>query len=273
MTGKGMGKLWSRSKSAGEAYGDLGYLSGGQDQAEEYEDFHRGSSKGTGDLDRAPIEPEGGKFTRVTVLKWLFFALLVLYSLISFYHVPILRGMGGYLVVEHPLEKADLLVCLMGEPVERGLAAAELYKRNVAPRIFIPRETLPDGYQILRQRGVEYPETRDQLLKVLTGAGVPESACITDERFVEDTLEEARLVREFVEEKGYESVLVVTSPLHTRRSWITFQEVFKDGETRLGIIPSRYSNFKVEEWWKEREYVKEVLIEYQKLIYYRLWYL
>ena len=34
------------------------------------------------------------------------------------------------------------------------------------------------------------------------------------------------------------------------------------------LMPSRYSNFKPEDWWKTSEYVKEVIIEYQKLLYY-----
>ena len=38
---------------------------------------------------------------------------------------------------------------------------------------------------------------------------------------------------------------------------------------RITVVPTPYSKFRAEDWWKKRRYVREVIIEYQKLIYYK----
>jgi hypothetical protein len=35
-------------------------------------------------------------------------------------------------------------------------------------------------------------------------------------------------------------------------------------------MPTPYSKFRPEDWWKTRGYVREVIMEYQKLIYYKV---
>jgi len=36
------------------------------------------------------------------------------------------------------------------------------------------------------------------------------------------------------------------------------------------MMPSQYTDFRPDNWWKKEKYVNEVIIEYQKLIYYTL---
>jgi uncharacterized SAM-binding protein YcdF (DUF218 family) len=222
--------------------------------------------------DNKPIEPEERKLSRPSIVKWLIFLLLIIYTLLSYYHAPILARVGSYLVVEHPLQKADLIVCLTGGPVERGLAAAETYKKGLGPRIFIGRTGLPDGYEILKQRGLHYPESRDLVKTMLQGLGVPASDCLTSDRCVGSTYEEAQEVMDLTQKSGYRSLIIVTSPTHTRRAWLTFKKVFEKNEVKIMMLPSRYSGFRSDDWWKTRKYVKEVAIEYQKLAYYTLKY-
>jgi len=218
-------------------------------------------------LDSRPIEPEGSRVSGIARLKWLFFAFALVYVLVSAYHGPILAGMGRYLVVEHPAVKSDLIVCLAGESVERGLATADMYLKGLASNIFVARETIPDGYDVLRARGVSYPESRDLTVEMLRGLGVPESAILTNETPSENTVMEASLAAEVVSEKGFRSILLVTSPTHSRRAWLLFKKAMKGSGVRILVVPSSYSEFKAEEWWKKRKYAREVLLEYQKLVY------
>jgi uncharacterized SAM-binding protein YcdF (DUF218 family) len=245
------------------------------------------SSRGTGDMESAsssrggeqgeraagtdskPIEPEGSKLSTVARLKWFFFAFALVYVLVSAYHAPILTRMGRYLVVEHPPVKSDLIVCLAGGNVERGLTAADVYQRGLGSKVFVAREIIPDGYEILRRRGVSYPESRDQLIFLLKGLGVPESAILTSDTPSESTVMEAELVEKLVKENHYRSVLLITSPTHSRRAWLTFRKAIPDKEIRITVIPTPYSKFRAEDWWKTRRYVREVILEYQKLIYYK----
>lgn len=223
--------------------------------------------------DSKPIEPERKKMGRVGLLKWLFFLLALVYVLFTYYHTPILTHLGRYLIVEHPLQKSDLIVCLAGGNVERGLAVADAYQKGLAPRIFMAREVPPDGYELLKERGVDYPESVDLMIKLLEGQGIPRSAFLTSDRPTKSTFEEAELVRELVMNSDYNSLIIITTPYHCRRAWLTFRKVFEESDVRMLMLPSPYSDFKPADWWKKRRYLREVIIEYQKLIYYTLKYL
>ena len=193
-------------------------------------------------------------------------------ALIWFFRVPILTSVGNYLVVSRPLQKADLIVCLMGVPVPRGLEVADLYKDGVAPFIFVGREEPPEGAEVLKARGAHYPEPRELLITMLCELGIPESAILTTDKIMSSTISEARVIREVALERGFRSLLIVTSPSHTRRAWRTFRKVFGKDRITLGIVPTPYALFRPDDWWKKRTCAKEVVIEYQKLLFYILRY-
>lgn len=222
----------------------------------------------SGPESRKPIEPEGAGVSGIARLKWVFFVLALLYVLISAYHGLLLASMGRYLVVAHPLEKSDLIVCLGGGHVERGLAAADAYRRDLAPRVFVAREVLPDGYDILKQRGVSYPESRELMIRMLKELGVPDSAILSRDAPSESTAMEASLVREVVEEEEFRSLILVTSPTHSRRAFLAFKKAMAGQEVRILVMPSPYSNYNPEGWWKTPRQFRDVVLEYQKLVYY-----
>lgn len=222
--------------------------------------------------DSSPIEPTEKKTGKINLFRWIFFLVVILYALLSYFHTPILTHLGKYLIVSHSPAKSDLIVCLSGGNVERGLAAADAYNQGFAEQIFIAKEVLPDGYRLLREKGLNYPDSLDLFLMIVEGLGVPRSAVLTSELPVESTLEEAEVIKKFVTEKGLGSFMIITSPTHTRRAWLTFRKFFKESDVRILMVPSRYSEFNPEDWWKKRKYVREVIIEYQKLIFYALKY-
>jgi uncharacterized SAM-binding protein YcdF (DUF218 family) len=217
-----------------------------------------------------PIEPEGSRPGRAIVFKWLPILIILIYFAFSYFKIPILTAMGQYLVVSKPPEKSDLIVCLAGDNIERGLATADAFKMGLAPRIYIAREELPDGYQELKQRGIHYPESVDLLVMLLKGLGVPEAAVIKSDLPSRSTWEEAELVKGLAERMNYKSIILITSPTHTRRTYLTFSKIMGEKEYRLFIVPSPYSEFKADSWWQSRKYAREVLWEYQKVLYYTL---
>ena len=234
------------------------------------EDEDRVSYQESGFPDSKPIEPEGKRTGKQGLFKWLFFLFVIVYVLLSYYHTPILIRLGRYLIVAHQPESSDLIVCLSGGNVERGLAVADAYQEGLAGRIFIAREEPPDGYALLKKRGVNYPESIDLFMMILEGLGVPRSALLTSDRPVKSTFDEAEIISEIVKERGYRSLIIITSPPHSRRAWLTFRKSIEESDVRILMLPSRYSEFRPEDWWKRRRYVKTVIIEYQKLIYYAL---
>ena len=79
---------------------------------------------------------------------------------------------------------------------------------------------------------------------------------------------EAALVAGVVKENNFRSVMLITSPTHSRRAWLVFKKAMEKEEVRILVVPSSYSRFKAEAWWKNSGSAKEVILEYEKLVYY-----
>jgi uncharacterized SAM-binding protein YcdF (DUF218 family) len=209
----------------------------------------------------------------ISAIRWVIIILVIAYFLLSSYRVPILMKLGQYLVVEHNAKKADLIVCLAGGDVDRPLATVDVYRQGLAPYIFRAQEEKPDGMDYLKRQVKDYPTDFDLFQLVMRGFDIPDNVILTSDKRVDSTIDEARLVRKVVLDRGFKSVIIVTSPIHSRRAWLTFKKVFEDDKVEIISLPSRYQLFNPQEWWKERKYAREVIIEYEKLIYYRFTYL
>lgn len=220
--------------------------------------------------DMGPTVPERpGSFTGRS-LRWFFFAAILLYLLIFAFHAQILTSIGGFLIVEHKPSRSDLIVCLSGMNIERGLGAAEAFHKGLAPRIFIAPEGPPDGLDLLLRKGIQYPQTIDLMLMLLQGLGVPRSAILIGAVPSFSTIEEARMVEALVRRENYHSLILITSPTHSRRAYLTFRKVLERQDIRIQVVPTPYSKFKPESWWEHRKYVRELILEYEKLVYYYL---
>lgn len=217
--------------------------------------------------DDKPIEPREGGF-RIGWIKGVLFLVFTAYLLVSAFHDPLLTALGRYLIVEHTPERSDLIVCLAGGNVDRGLEAADAYHKGLAPKVFTAREELPDGYNKLVAKGIRFPTKTDLLAALMNDLGIPKSALIFSDNVVASTWEEAQQVKKTVDLHGFKSIIIITSPPHTRRSWLTYKKVFGKDQIRIIVLPSRYSNFRPEDWWKRRRYVRDVIFEYEKLILY-----
>lgn len=215
-----------------------------------------------------PIEPEGIRVTRIGWIKGILFLLVLVYFSLSVFSVPLLAFLGRYLVVAHEPQRSDLIVCLAGKNVERGIAAAEAYQKGLAPKILACREESPDGSNHLRERGIHYPSKIDLLKNLFKDYGIPASALLVPDKPVDSTFEEAELVREVVRELGCRSLILITSPTHSRRAWLTFRKVLEGESVRILVVPTPYSRYDSATWWNNKRYLKEVFFEYEKLIYY-----
>jgi len=70
-------------------------------------------------------------------------------------------------------------------------------------------------------------------------------------------------VRSIVLDKGFKSIIIVPSQIDSRRTWMTFNKVFKDDEIKIISLPSHYQSFSPEGWWKDPGWVRELIFEYQ----------
>ena len=216
---------------------------------------------------------EKKKVKRFSLLKVVLFLFIALYLLITLYRTPFLVALGKYLIVEHEPAKADVIVCLAGKNIERSLAVVDAYRKGLAPNIFMAKKAKPDGFDFLKRQVSDYPDSLDLFTTVIKGFDIPEDVIFSPEERVGNTLDEARLIRKFMLEKGFTSLILITSLTHSRRAWLTFKKIFEDDDIRIISLPSHYQRFNPKDWWKKRRYLKEICIEYQKLIYYKITYL
>ena len=132
-----------------------------------------------------------------------------------------------YLVVSVPMEKADALIVLGGEPFARPTEAARIYREGVAPKVFVT--------------GLGDFSRNRQILK---GGGVPEAKIVTESKAT-TTYENAVLLKSLLEAAKVRSALIVTSPFHTRRALATFRKVMPD--IAFGVTDASIG------WWSRPE--------------------
>lgn len=183
-------------------------------------------------------------------MKWLF-AFLVLITLVI---LTATLGVGFFLAPQDKLEKSDAIVAISGgETAERTEEAVDLYKANYAPVLIFSGAARDEG------------TSNAQAMKQLAiNAGVPEENILVEER-AQDTFQNARFVREHVADKHIESIILVTSPYHQRRAYLTFRR-FLGSEVKIINHSSTDSRWRKNGWWKD-EWGKSLTIsELQKII-------
>jgi hypothetical protein len=64
----------------------------------------------------------------------------------------------------------------------------------------------------------------------------------------------------------------VTSKYHSARARMIFEKAVRsfDRNIEIYIVANKYDTFNAEQWWKDRESFKQVILEYLKLINFYL---
>jgi uncharacterized SAM-binding protein YcdF (DUF218 family) len=202
-----------------------------------------------------------------TAVRRTILALLVLAALTA---VWLLFYGGRYLQHEDPLQKVDAIFVLSGTRLERPLEAVDLYQSGYAPLIVLSPGRPEAGEAILRQRGIRYPSEADIARNAMVQLGVPSSAVVATNGYVDNTAQEANLLREMVKAHGWRRVIIVTSKYHTRRSSFAFRRGLDGTGTEVVMRASRYDPSDPANWWRNRADFRFVTSEWQKLVAYRL---
>jgi uncharacterized SAM-binding protein YcdF (DUF218 family) len=124
----------------------------------------------------------------------------------------------------------------------------------------------------LRARGVAVEPVLDLRRRVLTELGVPPDRITVLDDIVSSTHDEAEGARRWMAGAGATRLIVVTSSFHTARTRYIFRTVLRDTGIRLQLVPASASNFDPDAWWTSRVTLREGLFEWQKMVFYRLWY-
>jgi len=180
--------------------------------------------------------------------------------------ILMLRQAGNYLVKYDNLQKSDATLILMGSIADRVLQTADIYKQNLTNEILIVNN-IQYGSEYLAQYDVYIPNFATLSKQALVQLGIPESHITIIPGKAKNTMDEAVLVVSWLKQQASDSLIIVTSASHVRRSELIFEHVFtKAGlNTHIQSVPSQYSKFNAKYWWRDRESAKQVFMEYTKI--------
>lgn len=196
----------------------------------------------------------------------LFFILLLAWFLLAWVAARVL-------IVQDEIGRADVIVVLGGSStyMERTHKAAQLWKEGRAPKILLTNDGLRGGWSNQERRNPYFVERAKQ---ELLQQGVSEDAIEIAPKIVGSTQDEATLLREILPEQNVHTVLIVTSPYHTRRALRVMKHAFQDTAIEIGITSPATGEQSPKPlfWWLSLQGWIFVAGEYVKLTYYWLFY-
>lgn len=181
---------------------------------------------------------------------------LLLALLLFLFHEPLFRRAGYALVRSDPQEKADIVVVLAGgSDGERILKGGELVREGYAP------------LALMSGPAVMYGHTECEFaIPFAVNKGYPSSyfACLPN--IATSTREEAVFIVAELKRRDVKKFLLVTSEYHTARAGRVFESEAQG--LQLRVIPAVSPGFDINNWWKTRDGIKNVYMEWSKTLAY-----
>lgn len=186
-----------------------------------------------------------------------FVMLLVLAGIVYLGRSFVLDKAGRYIYEKDELRPADVIVILGGEEEERVEYGVKLFKEGWARK---DRIIMTGGPVVGRH-------TAAGLMKELAEElGVPGRLILLADKS-RSTEQDAGYTGEILKKNGYKSLVLVTSPYHSKRASIIFKRALPG--IRIISAPSDKSWLSFDEWWKRTRDRDMVLSEWSKFI--RIW--
>lgn len=174
--------------------------------------------------------------------------------------VIVFLGVGRWLVVEDPLEKARAIVVLSGAMPLRAIEAAKLFREGYATDVWLTRSAEPA--ETLRAMDIPYAGEDSYNSRILIHEGVPAEAIRVLERPIENTADEMSAISTALAREKNQTVIIVTTKAHTRRVRRLWRRM-SGGRGRAIVRAANEDSFDPGHWWRNTtdalDVVREVL--------------
>ena len=157
------------------------------------------------------------------------------------------RGVGRWLVVEDPLDRADAIVVLSGGLPDRALEAAKVFRLGMAPQVWLTRPANPAAE--LSKMGISFEGEEGYSRAVLIHEGVPESAIRILAPEIVNTEDEERAIIAEMQSTKADRVIIVTSPPHTRRVRALWRRIAPTNLS-LTVRSATEYDYDANHWWR-----------------------
>jgi len=169
------------------------------------------------------------------------------------------RQAGRWLVREDPLSRADLIVVLSGAIPYRAEGAAKVFRLGYAPEVWVSRPESPA--EELQELGIHFVGEEEYNHQILIQEGVPESAVHIFPETVANTEQEVEEIAREMRRTGKTTVIIVTSPQHTRRVKALWKTIVGN-DPKLIVRAAAEDPFDADHWWRNTRDSLAVVREY-----------
>jgi len=178
---------------------------------------------------------------------------------------PILRAAGWALVFDEPVEPADIVVVTIDADGAGVLEAADLVHSGIARRVAVFSDP-PDAVdQEFIRRGIPYEDAAARSTRQLESLGI--TAIEQIPRAVAGTEDEGQVLPDWCDQRQFRSIVVVSTPDHSRRLHRVLHRAMRGHQTRVMIRITRRSAFDPDRWWETRGGIRTEIIELEKLLF------
>lgn len=176
---------------------------------------------------------------------------------------------GRWLVRQDNLQHADAVIILSGIVPYRAMEAAEIYRQGFAPQVWLLRDEEDDSDTQFAKLGIVHPNEQYYDELVLERMGVPKQAIQIIDPPTTNTVSEIHRIAEELRKRNGDRIIIVTSPLHTRRSGLIWRLVVGDHPQAIIRIASK-EPADPDHWWHNTKDIHDVEHELLGLINARL---
>ncbi|MBI5847807.1 MAG: YdcF family protein [Nitrospirae bacterium] len=214
----------------------------------------------TARLDEGGTRPRVLFFQAVKMIRLLklFFLIAFVAGIIFLTHGFVFTKAAEMLIRKDEMKPADVIVVLAGEQEERVLYGIKLFKDEWARK---DRIIMAGGPLVWKYTWASLMKEQAESL------GIPGKKILLEDKS-RSTEEDALYTKEILKKNGFKSIILVTSPYHSRRAALIFNNVL-GSEFKIISAPADESWFNVNDWWKRRRDRAAVLNEFSKYVW--LW--
>lgn len=178
------------------------------------------------------------------------------------FHKFWLEKAGGFLIHQDAIAPADAILVLGGGKRERIEQGLKLFREKYAGLIMF---TGMYGKTLCSYRCNWALEAQ----KYARRHGLPENRTIAI-LGPKNTHDDAVLSKEACLKNKIKSLIVVSEPYHTKRSFYIFRKTYKNSGIKVMVYPVQESWYRKNSWWKSREGIIKTVSEYAKFVYFLL---
>jgi uncharacterized SAM-binding protein YcdF (DUF218 family) len=188
-----------------------------------------------------------GQKSKTSTIALRFFIGLMLAVALLTSAILAFRGMGRWLVRQDSLAAADAIVVLSGSMPYRAEEAGKIFQAGYSHEVWISKPGDPESE--LNAMGIRYIGEESYNRDVLIHAGVPEGAIHIFPDAIGDTEQEIEEVTREMRKQKKSTVIIVTSPQHTRRVRAIWREI-AEKDMKLIVRAAPQEPFDADRWWR-----------------------